>query len=214
MSAQPERPPNIPTEASARWDATYKRRGAAGVSWYQAEPAVSLELIEATGVPHNAAIIDVGGGGSNLVDHLVGRGFTDISVLDISAVALAETRARLDTVESVQWIHQDLLAFEPSRPYGLWHDRAVFHFLVAESDRDAYRDILLSSLAPAGLAVIGTFAADGPESCSGLPVARYSETDLVAALGARFTPVAHRREEHRTPSGSIQPFTWVSVRAN
>ena len=206
-----KREPNAPADAAARWDTTYRTRGVAGVSWYQTEPAVSLELIEATGLEQEGAIIDVGGGASVLVDKLIGRGFTDVTVLDISAVALAEARSQLGTSDTVTWIQRDLLAFEPARLYDLWHDRAVFHFLVDEADRATYRDVLLSSLAPAGFVVIGTFAEDGPTRCSGLPVTRYSGQGLGDALGSSFRVRESRRELHSTPSGGTQAFNWVSA---
>ena len=192
----------------AHWDATYLRRGAS-VSWFQSEPAVSLDLIAETGISPEAAVIDIGGGASSLVDRLVYRGFKDVSVLDISSVAIDEARRRLPPDAPVAWVVQDVLSWQPPRLYGLWHDRAVFHFLVSPSEQARYRRILASALAPGGFVVIGTFAADGPESCSGLPVARYTEQDLAAVLGDGFTPVAFRREVHRTPVGGIQPFAWV-----
>lgn len=212
MSDNPPSTPNLRVAPGDRWDATYQTRGSTGVSWYQSEPAVSLELIQGSGISHDAAIIDVGGGASMLVDDLVGLGFNSVSVLDISAVALAEARARLEPAKSVRWIHQDLLTFEPSRPYDLWHDRAVFHFLIAESDRRAYRDVLLSSLAPGGFVIIGAFAEDGPTQCSGLSVSRYSGQDLGQVLGDQFELHQTRRELHQTPSGGTQPFTWVMAR--
>lgn len=130
-------------DTASRWDATYRTRGVGGVSWFQSEPAISLQLIEAIGVARDSAIIDVGGGASVLVDHLVSRGFSDVSVLDVSAVALAEAQARLSPGASVTWLRTDLLSFKPSRRYTLWHDRAVFHFLVDEADRDEYRNVLM-----------------------------------------------------------------------
>ena len=196
----------------AHWDSTYLRRGSSSVSWFQAEPAVSLDLIVETGVSREAAVIDVGGGASSLVDRLIYRSFADVSVLDISSVAIDEARRRLPADAPVAWVVQDVLSWQPLRRYGLWHDRAVFHFMVSPSEKATYRRILATALAPGGFVVIGTFAADGPESCSGLPVARYTEQDLAAALGDGFTPVAFRREVHRTPAGGIQPFAWVVAR--
>jgi len=203
---------HVQRDTAARWDATYQTLGVGGVSWFQSEPAISLQLNEATGVARDSAIVDVGGGASVLADHLVSRGFSDLSVLDVSAVALAEAQARLGPEASVTWIRKDLLSFKPSRRYTLWHDRAVFHFLVDESDRDEYRNVLMSSMALGGYVVMGTFAEDGPEQCSGLPVARYSESSLADMLGDRFLVEETRRESHRTPSGATQPFTWVAAR--
>lgn len=193
----------------AHWDSTYERRGPSGVSWYQPEPVVSLDLIAKSGVVRDAAVIDVGGGASSLVDRLVGDGFTDVSVLDISSIAIEEARGRLPADAPVDWVVSDVLSWRPTRQYSLWHDRAVFHFLVSPGDTETYRRTLAAALDPGGFVVIGTFAADGPDSCSGLPVARYSDADLASALGNGFTPIAFRREVHRTPSGGYQPFTWM-----
>jgi hypothetical protein len=207
----PSNPPN--RDLQAHWDSAYERRGFSGVSWFQSEPAVSLDLIAQAGISRDAAVIDVGGGASPLVDRLVGQGFADISVLDVSSVALDEARRRLPSDAPVEWIMQDVLSWRPPRRYQLWHDRAVFHFMVSAAAASAYRDTLRSAVSQNGLVVIGTFASDGPKSCSGLPVARFSESDLAGALGDGFTVVATRREEHRTPSGSTQPFSWVCARA-
>ena len=200
--------------AAARWDHTYQTRGITGVSWFQSRPTVSLELIKATAISRDATIIDVGAGASVLVDHLLGLGFKDVSVLDVSHFALDDAKQRLGSDAPVTWLRQDLLSFTPTRRYNLWHDRAVFHFLVGQAARAQYVEVLKSTLAPGGVAIIGTFASDGPEKCSGLPVVRYSEQTLAAALGDGFHPVESRRELHRTPSGATQPFSWVAVKAS
>jgi len=201
-------------ERRRQWDAAYEARGAAGVSWFQETPSVSLEMIEVLGVPREAAVIDIGGGASLLIDHLLERGYSDLSVLDISQVALDAARRRLDANASVVRLHEDLLSWRPQRHYGLWHDRAVFHFLVDQSDRDAYLATLRSALSPGGAVVIATFARDGPESCSGLPVVRYSADDLATVLDEDVEVIVTRREEHCTPGGAIQPFTWIAGRAS
>jgi SAM-dependent methyltransferase len=194
------------------WQATYAAKGARNVSWFQLEPEMSLELIEQVGLGPGAAILDVGGGASRLAGRLIARGFTDITVLDISGGALDLARAELgNNASRVNWIEQDLLSWSPQRRYGLWHDRAVFHFLLDPSDVERYAETLRSAISHRGKVIIGTFAPDGPERCSGLPVARYGPDELAAAFGAAFTTVATRREEHRTPSGSLQPFTWVAL---
>ncbi len=174
---------------------------------------MSLELIDKLGVSPDTAVVDVGGGASTLADHLVGKGFADVSVLDISAGALDEGRRRLVDAP-VSWRHEDLLAWNPDRRFGLWHDRAVFHFLVSADDRDSYLRTLRSAIQSEGFVILATFAADGPESCSGLPVARYSDADLVQALGAEFELLATRRENHITPRNAMQPFTWIAGRMN
>jgi SAM-dependent methyltransferase len=201
----------VAADKAAHWDATYVKRGSVGVSWFQKEPVVSLALIAATELAPSASVIDVGGGASVLVDRLGGLGFRDLTVLDVSEVALAEDRSRLGESATVEWIQQDVLEFEPKRTYDIWHDRAVFHFLVDEHDRRKYRDVLLSASAPGGHLIIGAFAEDGPEKCSGLPVARYSADKISDALGAAFVVTQTRREEHVTPGGILQPFTWVAA---
>jgi hypothetical protein len=195
----------------SHWDEVYTG-GVTKVSWFQEDPAVSLRLIAELGAPRNAPIIDVGGGASTLVDRLLDRGYTDVSVLDLSDVALSEARGRLAGCTGATWICADLLTWHPPRRYEVWHDRAVLHFLVDRSSRDRYFEVLRSALAPTGWAVIGAFAADGPDHCSGLPVCRYSADDLRAALGPEFDDFATCREVHVTPRGSRQPFTWVRAR--
>lgn len=182
------------------------------LSWHQEEPRVSLGMIEALAIPPDGAIVDVGGGVSPLADRLVDRGFTDVSVLDISARALEGAGRRPGLEAPVALIHDDVLSWRPTRRFDLWHDRAVFHFLVTDNDRDAYLQTLRTTLEPGGGVVVATFAPDGPVSCSGLPVARYSVDQLSRALGNDFRLVAARREEHLTPRGAVQPFTWVAGR--
>jgi SAM-dependent methyltransferase len=190
----------------------YETRQPHEVSWYQPGRGMSLALIEALPLAHDAAIVDVGGGASGLASQLLELGFEDVTVLDISAPALELARAGLGRdATRVRWLEQDLLSWSPDRRYDLWHDRAVFHFLVAVSDRQRYADLLHSTLRPGGKAIIGAFAADGPPSCSGLPVARYDADALAGAFGGSFRTLATCREEHHTPSGSIQPFAWVTL---
>ncbi len=199
------------TTPAAHWDSTYTKHGNS-VSWYQEEPRVSLELFDALDVAPDVSVIDVGGGASTLVDELVARRFSDVSVLDVSGTALAETRRRLGDDASVDWLQDDVLTWQPRRRYGLWHDRALFHFLVHRGDRDTYLQKLRSTVDQDGAVVLATFAPDAPPSCSGLPVARYSAEGLVMLLGAGFEIVDARREVHVTPRGSVQPFTWVAGR--
>jgi SAM-dependent methyltransferase len=195
------------------WDAVYERMGPLWGSWYQQEPRLSLELIQTFGAAKNTPIVDVGSGSSSLVGVLLRRGFSDISVLDVSAKALQLARSRLGEEETgVVWVCEDLLEWEPSRTYGVWHDRALFHFLVEPQQRERYRSVLRSALSPGGLVIMATFAPDGPERCSGLPVARYSAEGIVDALGPGFECLDCRREEHVTPSGTTQAFSWASLR--
>ena len=197
-------------ERSRHWDDAYSTRGTQGVSWFQSEPTVSLELIVSLGLDVTTPVVDIGGGASVLADRLLGAGFTDVSVLDVSEVALNTGRLRIGGTRSVQWLHEDLLSWSPARRYGLWHDRAVFHFLTDEDDQGVYLETMRSALLPGGSLVLATFAEDGPERCSGLPVSRYSVEHLRARLGSRFDLMVSRRELHTTPGGAVQPFTWIA----
>jgi SAM-dependent methyltransferase len=191
------------------WDGVYHRSAVTGVSWFQGDPVCSTELIAAAGVGLDEPIIDVGGGASVLVDRLLDAGQRDVTVLDVAADALAAARSRLGPRgNQVHWITADLLAWEPPHRYRVWHDRAVFHFLTEPQDRDRYRAVLGRALAPDGYLVIGTFAADGPTSCSGLPTARY-DPDELAAQFPELHVVRVARQEHHTPAGRTQPFTWL-----
>lgn len=173
---------------------------------------MSLELIDELGVAQDVAVLDVGGGASRLVDHLVARGHVDVTVLDVSGVALEAVRDRLGTAASVAYAVADVRDWVATRRYGVWHDRAVFHFLTSEADRASYRATLDAALEPGGGVVLGTFAPEGPEQCSGLPVRRHSVADLADFLGADHTVVATRTEVHHTPWGAAQPFSWVAAR--
>ncbi len=201
-----------PGQRARHWDTAYERRGSDGVSWYQETPRVSLELIDALSIAKDAAIIDVGGGASLLAERLAARGFDDVTVLDLSLAALAQARKRAGASSPVRWLQDDLLVWEPQRRYDLWHDRAVLHFLVEPEDRAIYVAKLHDALQSHGAVIVGAFAPDGPQRCSGLPVVRYSATQLALLLGARFSLVETRREEHVTPSGVRQPFTWIAAR--
>ena len=199
-------------DRARHWDDTYTQRGTEGVSWFQAVPAPSLHMIDVLGISRGARVIDLGGGASSLVDHLLARGFTDVTVLDISAVALAAARARVGEHAAVSWLREDVLTWRPQRQFDLWHDRAVFHFLVDPVGQRRYLATLRAALAPAGAVIIATFAPDGPDHCSGLPVARYSADDLTALLGDAFAVIGTSRQEHTTPAGAPQPFTWLAAR--
>jgi hypothetical protein len=173
---------------------------------------MSLNLIDRLGVPRSAPVIDVGGGASLHVDRLLVRGYTDLAVLDVSAAALDIARRRVGDAAPVRWLHEDILTWQPERRYALWHDRAVFHFLTHATERATYLTTLRQTLGDSGSLIIGTFASDGPERCSGLPVARYDPVDLERLLDG-FTVVASSREAHVTPSGTVvQPFTWIAAK--
>ena len=195
----------------AHWDGRYASTGSGAVSWYEEQPTTSLELLEALAIGLHDPIVDVGGGASTLVDHLLTRGHTDITVLDISTVALDVARVRLHDPPQVTWIDHDLLTWRPDRRWAAWHDRAVLHFLVDDDARSAYVELMRCALEPHGAFAIGTFAEDGPTQCSALPVRRYGPDDLVELLGD-IEVVAQRRQIHRTPSGDEQPFNWIAGR--
>lgn len=195
---------------SRHWDAAYAQ-GDTTRSWYQSEPMMSLRMLDAAGITPADSVIDIGGGASTLADALLERGFTDVSVLDVSKVGLDRAQQRLGAAaSSIDWIHADLLAWQPSRRYGAWHDRAVFHFLTDAGERLQYLARLVEATSPGSVAVFGCFAPDGPEYCSGLPVARYSADDLADVLGAGWRPISRDRQVHVTPAGVAQPFTWAA----
>lgn len=195
------------------WEKVYAGKSPEAVSWYQSRPAVSLELVAAAGIRPQDPVIDVGGGASTFVDGLLEAGFSAATVLDLSARALAHARERLGArAASVQWIHEDLTRFRPTTRFALWHDRAVFHFLVDAADRVVYVDSLRQALAPGGTVIIATFAPDGPEKCSGLPVMRHDEASLQRELGPEFKLQESRRETHLTPWRSEQRFQYACFR--
>jgi trans-aconitate methyltransferase len=197
------------TDRQTHWETIYATKREDEVSWFQEWPAISVELIKSVGATLRTAVIDVGGGKSRLVDSLLRDGFRDVTVLDISAAALAAAKARLgDKAMKATWIVSDVTTWQPTRRYEIWHDRAAFHFLADPADRVAYVKRLADALAPGGYAIIGTFAIDGPEWCSGLPIVRYDAESLAGTLGAAFEWRETRRHEHRTPSGATQKFQF------
>ncbi len=200
-------------DPKAHWQEVYTAKPETGVSWYQETPSPSLELLEAVGAAPESGVIDIGGGASVLAGKLLALGYRDLSVLDISAAALATARARIGPeADRVDWIAADVTKWRPSRLYDVWHDRAAFHFLVGESDRAAYVERLRSALRVGGHAIIGTFAPDGPERCSGLPVRRSDAEDLATVLASGFRLVGSRRHDHTTPWGAIQHFHFGTFR--
>ena len=199
--------------AQAHWENIYQTKPANSVSWFQPSARPSLEMINATGIERSTPIIDVGGGASVLVDELLDNGFQDVTVLDIAAPALKLIQQRLHSrAYLVHWIATDVLAWKPQRSYGLWHDRAAFHFLTEAQDRLNYRDIVEHALIPGGWLILATFAEDGPERCSGLPVQRWSSDALAAEWGDGFELIQNLREVHTTPWGATQSFTWCRFR--
>lgn len=200
-------------DRSAHWEGVYASKGENEVSWFQENPAISLELIKQTHATPDSAIVDIGGGASRLVDALLRDGHHAIAVLDLSARALEQAKRRIGPDSAkVDWIVADVTKWKPTRQYDVWHDRAAFHFLIDPDDRRAYLDCLRSALIPDGQVIIGTFALDGPEKCSGLPVQRYDSNGLAEQLGASFELVETRNEVHRTPWNSNQAFQFSRFR--
>lgn len=195
-------------EPRQHWDTVYRAKGEQDLSWFEAVPEVSLRMLDAAGLSRDSCVLDVGGGESRLVDHLAARGVSCLAVLDISATALQRCRSRLGSFASVTWIEADVTGEWSLKPMDFWHDRAVFHFLTEPADRERYRERLLGTLKPGGTAIIATFAPDGPEKCSGLPVQRYSPSALATELGARFALVESAPHVHTTPWGSTQSFQY------
>jgi SAM-dependent methyltransferase len=193
----------------AHWQNVYTSKGENEVSWFQESPAPSLALIAEIGAAPNSAIIDIGAGASRLVDELIGRGFRDVTVLDLSAAALEAAKARLgERASRAHWLVADATTWEPSQAYDIWHDRAAFHFLTEERDRAAYITRLRQGVRSGGHAIIATFALDGPEKCSGLPVMRYDAARLALTLGSGFKLLQSQGNDHATPWGSHQCFQF------
>ena len=201
-------------QSKEHWEHIYSTKPTNSVSWFQEHAELSLQLIRGTGVPLSASIIDVGGGSSTLVDDLLNSGYSALTVLDLSAAALAIAQKRLGSRSSeVQWIEANIThAMLPTNTYHVWHDRAVFHFLTEPQERHEYIKAVLRAVKPGGHVIVATFAKDGPTQCSGLPVRRYSPNELHAEFGAPFTLLQHTKEEHHTPFGTIQKFIYCYCR--
>ncbi len=199
-------------DMTAYWDNIYETKHANEVSWFEENPTFSRNLI----CEHScleASVLDVGGGASRLVDVLLDLGYADLTVLDLAAPALAVAKARLGSKsERVDWIVADITKWRPGRRYDLWHDRAAFHFLTEPKDQADYVATLRAALNPGGVAIIGTFASDGPEWCSGLQIVRHDAASIGAVLGSQFTQIGERRHEHHTPGGMIQKFQFSIFR--
>lgn len=201
-------------DAKNHWENIYSSKSATEVSWFQEEAEMSLALITAVAPDPTAAILDVGGGASRLVDGLLRKGYGNVTVLDLSSAALEQARARLGEVAAgVKWLEADIRTIGfPEAAIDVWHDRAVFHFLTGEEDRKAYVQQVQRAVRPGGHVLVATFADDGPERCSGLEVARYSPDALHAEFGDAFRLVRSEREEHVTPWGATQRFVYCLCR--
>ena len=200
---------SVTLDRKAHWDHVYQRRSPDSLSWYQAEPTLSLELIRHADLDCDAPIIDVGGGASVLVDHLLREGYTNLTVLDVSGQALRLSKNRLGaTANDVKWLENDLTQLAHIEKYALWHDRAVFHFLTNEEDRKHYLRVLTESLQPGGHLIIATFATDGPNKCSGLDIVQYDAEKMLAVLGTEFKLLSTQHALHITPARQRQAFQY------
>jgi SAM-dependent methyltransferase len=195
-------------DRKAHWQSVYSTKSENAVSWFEENPAHSLDLISRAGIGQDAAVVDVGGGASRLVDALVARHQAHVSVVDLSSAAFDISRARLPSSANVEWIVSDITKWRPDRSYDLWHDRAAFHFLTDASEQAAYVKVMSSALKPGGIAIIGTFAPSGPEKCSGLPVARHDASSLSKIFGPQFELLSSEPYRHVTPWNSVQEFQF------
>lgn len=194
------------------WEAVYETKSAESVSWFEETPAVSLDLISEF-YRGKGGVIDIGGGASRLVDALLDKGYAPVAVLDLSANALGVAKTRLgDRAKRIEWIIADVTRWHPAHRYDVWHDRAAFHFLIDAASQHAYANTMRAALNPGGVAIIGTFAPDGPERCSGLPVSRHNSASIAKVLGGDFEQIGERRHAHLTPGGAIQQFQFSMFR--
>ena len=197
------------SDQKEHWENVYQQNSPLKLSWYKEDQELSMRLVHDTHISRDAAIIDVGGGASTLVDMLVDEGYTNVAVLDVAARALTQARIRLaDEACRIQWYEEDVTRFESPNQYSLWHDRAVFHFLINKTERDRYVKVLRQSLRSGGHLIMMTFAIDGPSTCSGLDIVQYDEHTLAAALGTGFQLMESGFENHFTPAGKQQKFAY------
>ena len=195
------------------WETVYRTKKMQDVSWFQQTPETSLDFFTQFDVPTTAKVIDIGGGDSLLVDHLLDLGYQHISVLDISELAIGRAKQRLGSkANSVTWIVADATTFKPTEKYDFWHDRAAFHFLTDEQEISNYLLAAHTSLHPTGILVIGTFSEQGPKKCSGIHIKQYSETTMSEKLHLLFEKIKCITVDHTTPSGTIQNFVFCSFR--
>lgn len=201
-------------DIKTHWEHIYETKAPTQVSWFQEHAQYSLQFIEDTGIQKSDQIIDIGGGASTLVDDLLAADFHNISVLDVSAAALQVARQRLGVrANVVNWIEADVTQADlPAQTYDVWHDRAVFHFLIQPADRQRYVDTVRQAVRKGGHVIVATFAPDGPDHCSGLEVVRYSPESLHGEFGKDFELVDSTHEIHHTPFGTEQKFIYCYCR--
>ncbi|MBL0372968.1 class I SAM-dependent methyltransferase [Rhizobium sp. KVB221] len=201
------------SERTRHWETVYSTKSDKDVSWFEENPVISLEVIDAAWGSAPASVLDIGGGASRLVDALLARPGCRVTVLDLSKSALEAARARIgENADAVDWVVADVTDWQPQKTYDIWHDRAALHFLTQPEERAAYVRTLSAALRVGGIAVIGTFAPDGPEKCSGLPVMRHDAESLAQMLGDGLSLLDSRRHEHLTPWGSIQKFQFSTFK--
>lgn len=195
------------------WESIYQTKELKDVSWFQSTPETSLEFFKQFNVPITAKVIDIGGGDSFLVDHLLDLGYQDISVLDISSVAIDRAKKRLgDKGKNVKWIVADAATFKPTEKYDFWHDRAAFHFLTEDQEISNYLETAQQNINPSGVLVIGTFSEQGPKKCSGIEIKQYSEKTMTDRLKRFFEKIKCITVDHKTPFNTIQNFVFCSFR--
>lgn len=197
----------------SHWEKIYQTKDLKEVSWYQPTPTTSLEFVKQFNLPLNAKIIDIGGGDSLFVDHLLQLGFTDVTVLDISEAAIEKAKLRLgNKALKVKWIVADAANFKPTEQYDFWHDRAAFHFLTNEPDINNYINTIQNFIKPNAILVIGTFSEQGPKKCSGIEIKQYSETSMTSRLKNFFEKIKCISVDHITPFNTVQNFIFCSFR--
>lgn len=195
------------------WENVYQTKQLSEVSWFQPTPITSLEFFSNFDMPLNAKIIDIGGGDSYLVDHLIEKGYMDITVLDISEVSIERAKTRLGNgADKIKWIFSDVLDFKPTEKYDFWHDRATFHFLTTENEISNYLNLSQQSINTNGILLIGTFSESGPKKCSGIEIKQYSEKTMVDRLKDLFKKIKCITVDHKTPFNTIQNFVFCSFK--
>ena len=197
------------TERKKHWEDVFETKDTTKVSWYQPVPETSLNLIEKLNLPKTTRIIEIGSGDSFLADFLLNKGYSEITLLDISEKALETIKKRIgENADSITFLAADATDFSSSERFGLWHDRAVFHFLTEESEIQKYVKNVSEKIVKGGFLILGTFSKNGPEMCSGLKVQQYSENQLIKVFNNEFVKVDCFTEDHLTPSGGLQNFLF------
>jgi 2-polyprenyl-3-methyl-5-hydroxy-6-metoxy-1,4-benzoquinol methylase len=195
------------------WENIYQTKKLEEVSWFEPVPSISLDFLKKFNVPKNAKIIDIGGGDSLFIDHLVGLGYENITVLDISETAINRAKNRLgDKANNIKWIITDITQFSPTEKYDYWHDRAAFHFLTDKAEMNRYIDIAKESIKPSGILILGTFSKKGPKKCSGIEIKQYSKYSLSSKFKDVFSKIKCFYFDHHTPFNTVQNFVFCSFK--